>query len=88
MRAKEMGHDVVVYEKRDVIGGELISASIPDFKWDVKRLLQYYVTEVQRVGLEIRTGNGGYAGDTKSRRPGCSNPCDRWRGNHPEYPRN
>ena len=22
LRAKEMGHDVVVYEKRDVIGGE------------------------------------------------------------------
>ena len=56
LRAKEMGHDVVVYEKRDVIGGELISASIPDFKWDVKRLLQYYITEVQKVGLEIRTG--------------------------------
>ena len=56
LRAKDMGHDVVVYEKRDVIGGELISASIPDFKWDVKRLLQYYVTEVQKVGLEIRTG--------------------------------
>ena len=55
LRAKEMGHDVVVYEKRDVIGGEMISASIPDFKWDVKRLLQYYITEVQKVGLEVRT---------------------------------
>ena len=56
LRAKEMGHDVVLYEKRDVIGGEMISASIPDFKWDIKRLLQYYITEVQKVGLDVQTG--------------------------------
>ncbi len=56
LRAKAMGHDVVLYEKRDVIGGEMISASIPDFKWDIKRLLQYYITEVQKVGLDVRTG--------------------------------
>lgn len=56
LRAKEMGHDVVVYEKRDVIGGEMISASIPDFKWDIKRLLHYYITEVQKVGLDVRAG--------------------------------
>ncbi len=56
LRAKEMGHDVVVYEKRDMIGGEMISASIPDFKWDIKRLLRYYIAEIQKVGLEVRTG--------------------------------
>lgn len=55
LRAKEMGHNVVIYEKQDMIGGEMISASIPDFKWDVKRLLNYYITEVQRVGLDVRT---------------------------------
>jgi 2,4-dienoyl-CoA reductase-like NADH-dependent reductase (Old Yellow Enzyme family)/thioredoxin reductase len=56
LRAKQMGHDVVVYEKRDVMGGELISASIPEFKWDIKRLLRYYEVEVERTGLEVRTG--------------------------------
>ena len=56
LRAREMGHDVVVYEKRDVMGGELISASIPDFKWDIKRLLHYYEREVERTGLEVRMG--------------------------------
>ena len=55
LRAKQMGHDVVIYEKRDVIGGEMISASIPDFKWDIKRLLSYYREEIKRVGLEVRT---------------------------------
>ena len=56
LRAREMGHEVVVYEKRDVMGGEMISASIPDFKWDIKNLLRYYEREVERTGLEVRTG--------------------------------
>ncbi len=56
LRAQEMGHEVVVYEKNEVIGGEMISASIPDFKWDIKRLLHYYEVEVENAGLEVRTG--------------------------------
>ena len=56
LRAQQMGHDVVVYEKRDAIGGEMVSASIPDFKWDIKRLLDYYRREVERTGLDVRTG--------------------------------
>ncbi|MEC7841357.1 MAG: FAD-dependent oxidoreductase [Candidatus Latescibacterota bacterium] len=54
LRAKEMGHDVVVYEKRDVIGGEMISGSIPNFKWDVKRLAEYYEREVEMADLDVR----------------------------------
>ena len=56
LRAKQMGHEVVVFERRDAIGGEMISASIPSFKWDVKRLLSYYRTEVEKAGLDLRLG--------------------------------
>ena len=56
LRARQMGHDVVVYEKRDRIGGEMVSASIPDFKWDIKRLLNYYQREVERMELDVRIG--------------------------------
>jgi 2,4-dienoyl-CoA reductase-like NADH-dependent reductase (Old Yellow Enzyme family)/thioredoxin reductase len=56
LRAKEMGHEVVVYEKREVIGGEMFSASVPSFKWDIKRLLRYYEVEVESAGLDVRTG--------------------------------
>ena len=56
LRAREMGHDVVVYERHHTIGGEMISASIPEFKWDIKRLLKYYEVEVERTGLEVRLG--------------------------------
>jgi len=56
LRAKQMGHEVVVFERRDVIGGEMISASIPTFKWDIKRLLKYYEIEVEKAALDIRLG--------------------------------
>ena len=56
LRAREMGHDAVVFERRDSLGGEMISASIPEFKWDIRRLLNYYEVEVERTGLEVRLG--------------------------------
>ncbi|NKB68089.1 MAG: FAD-dependent oxidoreductase [Candidatus Latescibacteria bacterium] len=56
LRAQEMGHQVVVYERRPVLGGEMVSASMPDFKWDIKRLLEYYSKEVERTGLDVRLG--------------------------------
>ena len=56
LRAREMGHDAVVFDRRDTLGGEMISASIPEFKWDIKRLLKYYEVEVERTGLEVRLG--------------------------------
>lgn len=56
LRAQSMGHDVVVYDRRDFIGGEMVSASIPDFKWDIKRLLRYYEVEVEKTGLDVRLG--------------------------------
>ena len=56
LRANQMGHEVVVFERRDVIGGEMVSASIPSFKWDIKRLLKYYEIEVQKAALDIRLG--------------------------------
>ena len=56
LRAEAMGHEVVVFERRDLLGGEMVSASIPDFKWDIKRLLKYYEVEVEKAGLDVRLG--------------------------------
>ena len=56
LRAASMGHEVVVYERRSWLGGEMLSASIPEFKWDIKRLLRFYEVEVERTGLEVKLG--------------------------------
>ena len=49
------GHLVTLYEKTDLLGGHLISGSIPMFKKDLRSLLSWYESEVSDLGVEIRT---------------------------------
>jgi glutamate synthase (NADPH/NADH) small chain len=48
------GHDVVVFEKADRIGG-LLRYGIPDFKME-KHLIDRRVTQMRAEGVEFRTG--------------------------------
>ncbi len=45
------GHDVVLWEKSDRLGGNLIPASAPDFKDDYRLLLEYLRTQMKKVGV-------------------------------------
>jgi len=51
--AGQRGHKVVLWEKGESLGGNLIPASIPDFKRDYRSLLQYLSTQVKRVGITV-----------------------------------
>jgi 2,4-dienoyl-CoA reductase-like NADH-dependent reductase (Old Yellow Enzyme family)/thioredoxin reductase len=47
------GHDVTLYEKRE-LGGALIEASIPEFKApDLKPLIAYLKTQVEKTGVRL-----------------------------------
>ena len=46
------GHEVTLYEKRE-LGGYLIEASVPEFKADLRRLREYLITQVKKVGVKI-----------------------------------
>ncbi len=50
------GHRVVLCEKANSLGGHLVEASVPDFKKDLARLLEWYERELGNLDLEIRTG--------------------------------
>ena len=50
--AKKCGHDVVVYEKRQ-IGGVLKEATVSDSKQDLGRLITYYETQLKKEGIEV-----------------------------------
>src|SRR5512139_642109 len=73
------GHDVTLYEKRE-LGGALLEASIPEFKApDLKPLVAYLKTQVEKTGVKVipreatladltggagaRGGHGGDMGD-------------------------
>jgi len=47
------GHDVSLWEKSDKLGGNLIIASIPDFKSDYAAFRDYLLTQVSKLGINI-----------------------------------
>ncbi len=51
-------HNVVLYEKSNALGGHLIAASVPNFKKDLERLLNWYKLELETLKVDIRLGLG------------------------------
>ena len=50
------GHKVTLWEKGDALGGNLISASVPDFKWDYRSLIDYLSAQIRKLGVTIELG--------------------------------
>lgn len=46
------GHNVTLFEKRQ-LGGALIEASVPDFKADLKPLISYMVTQMDKLKINV-----------------------------------
>jgi 2-enoate reductase len=50
------GHQVTLYEKNRELGGHVIEASVPDFKKDDARLLDWYKNELKELKVKIKLG--------------------------------
>jgi 2-enoate reductase len=50
------GHQVTLWERESSLGGHLQEASVPEFKKDLSRYLDWARRELETLGLEIRTG--------------------------------
>ncbi len=50
------GHEVMLLEKGDKLGGTLSIASVPPGKEKIRWLIQYYTGELSRLGVEVRLG--------------------------------
>ncbi len=54
-----LGHEVLVVEKRDDIGGQLQASTIPGipgYRDELKRMYDYYKDQIQRVPLQVKYG--------------------------------
>lgn len=49
---KLRGHEVTLYEKRK-LGGALVEASVPEFKSDLRRLISYFVTQMEKLKIKV-----------------------------------
>lgn len=47
------GHEVILFEKKEQLGGHLIEASVPDFKEDIKDLLNWYKRQLSNSKIKI-----------------------------------
>jgi 2-enoate reductase len=48
------GHSVTLYEKGKDLGGHVIEASVPEFKKDLRRLLDWYEGQLRKLGVDTR----------------------------------
>ncbi len=50
------GHDVLLFESQNQLGGALIPATRPEFKSDLRAFLEFQVRQVRKLPVEIRLG--------------------------------
>ncbi|UCG82506.1 MAG: FAD-dependent oxidoreductase [Dehalococcoidia bacterium] len=50
------GHRVTLWEKDDALGGNLIPASVPGFKQDYARLIDYLSIQIEQLGVAVELG--------------------------------
>jgi len=53
------GHDVVLYEKSDRLGGQLNLAVVPPRKEEMKSLAQYLESQIRKLGVRVVLGEEG-----------------------------
>ncbi|MDR0851149.1 MAG: FAD-dependent oxidoreductase [Clostridiales Family XIII bacterium] len=55
LTATSRGHDVILLERSDRLGGKLVFSEQSEFKSDLNRYLNFLIAGVQRAGVDIRT---------------------------------
>lgn len=63
------GHKVTLWEKEDRLGGQLIPASVPDFKEDYRLLLDHLCTQIKKVGVTIKLKKEATSEEIKKFKP-------------------
>ncbi|MDO5448502.1 MAG: FAD-dependent oxidoreductase [Clostridia bacterium] len=53
---KQRGHEPVIYEKSDKLGGIFIAAAAPEFKSHDKKLIEWEKLQVKKLGIEVHLG--------------------------------
>lgn len=54
IRLKQRGHNPIIYEKSDKLGGVFIPASSESYKGKLRDLLAWYIREVKNHGIEVK----------------------------------
>ena len=50
------GHQVTLWEKGHALGGNIRLSSVPDFKQEYRKLIDYLSTQIKKLGVTVRLG--------------------------------
>lgn len=50
------GHNVILYEKDDELGGQLLLSEIPPHKEEIENVTKYLKTQIEKLGVKIELG--------------------------------
>lgn len=51
--AARRGHKVSLFERSGKLGGNLLLAAVPSYKWEIKNLINYLETQLRKSGVEV-----------------------------------
>lgn len=54
LMAKQVGHEVALWDKHTALGGKTLAASAPYMKADMIRLAEYYTIQLTKAGVPVR----------------------------------
>jgi 2,4-dienoyl-CoA reductase-like NADH-dependent reductase (Old Yellow Enzyme family)/thioredoxin reductase len=69
LTAVQRGHEVVLLEKEDVLGGQLQYVAREHYKEDIKAYLEYLLRQVKNSDIDVRTGVDATPGLVRDLRP-------------------
>ncbi len=49
-------HEVMIYEKADKLGGQLLLASVPPFRQEIEKATRYLVGQVSKLPVQVKLG--------------------------------
>ena len=65
----ERGHDVVLFEAADAVGGQLRLATAASWRTDVRGIIDWRESELERLGVEVRLNRLAEESDVRAQRP-------------------
>lgn len=67
--AARRGHDVHLFEKESVVGGQLLLAHQPPHRGEIKNALRYFTSEIDRLGVSVNVNRSFAADDARALKP-------------------
>lgn len=54
LTAARRGHNTVLYEKQERLGGQLMDSALPPFKSEINKLTNFYISQIKKSNISVK----------------------------------